>query len=46
MTIKEQISADYMTAFKQGAEGRVKKNILGLLKAEIVKEEQKEGRFP
>ena len=43
-TIKEQISADYITAFKAGPEGRAKKNVLGLLKAEIVKEEQKEGR--
>ncbi len=43
-TIKKQIAADFMDAFKAGVEGRKKKNILGLIKSEIVAEEQKKGR--
>ena len=42
MSIKEQVSKDFMTAFK--AREMEKKTILGILKSEIVKEEQKEGR--
>ena len=43
MTIKEQINADFMTAFKAGAEGRDKKNFLSVLKGDIQLAESKEG---
>jgi uncharacterized protein YqeY len=35
MTLKEQISKDFMTAFKEGESGRERKNFLGVIKGEI-----------
>ena len=45
-TIKQKIASDFMTAFKMGAEGRDKKNILGFLKSQISLKEQEKGRTP
>lgn len=43
MGLKEQLNADFITAFKQGEAGRAKKNFLGLLKGEIQNEETRNG---
>jgi uncharacterized protein YqeY len=42
MTLKEKISADYMTAFKN--KDNVRKTILGVLKASIQTEEKNSGQ--
>jgi len=43
-TIKKKIAEDFITAFKAGVDGRAKKNILGVIKSEIIAEEKKKGR--
>lgn len=43
MSLKEQLNADFITAFKEGEAGRAKKNFLGLLKGEIQNEETRNG---
>lgn len=43
MSLKEQLNADFITAFKEGEAGRDKKNFLGLLKGEIQNEETRNG---
>lgn len=46
MTLKEQLNADFIKAFKEGETGRDKKNFLGLLKGEIQTEETRNGANP
>lgn len=43
MSLKEQLNADFIKAFKEGESGRDKKNFLGLLKGEIQNEETRNG---
>jgi uncharacterized protein YqeY len=43
MSLKEQLNADFIKAFKEGESGRDKKNFLGLLKGEIQTEETRNG---
>ena len=43
MELKEQISKDFIAAFKEGVEGRDKKNFLGVLKGEIQTAESKKN---
>lgn len=40
-TLKEKIQKDFIAAFKMGAEGRLKKDLLGVIKSAITAEEQK-----
>lgn len=40
-TLKQKIQADFIAAFKLGAEGRFKKDLLGVIKSAITAEEQK-----
>jgi uncharacterized protein YqeY len=43
MSLKEQLNADFIIAFKEGEKGRAKKNFLGLLKGEIQNDETRNG---
>lgn len=43
MSLKEQLNADFIKAFKEGESGRDKKNFLGLIKGEIQNEETRNG---
>jgi uncharacterized protein YqeY len=43
MELKEQINKDFIAAFKEGVDGRDKKNFLGVLKGEIQTAESKKN---